>query len=74
MPNNHNKEAPAGPNRVGQDWFRAHRGKAIKIDYGQYTFKGRLLRWDLYNLVIKNNRGLEVLIKQAPGMQFRAER
>jgi len=65
-----------GPNRVGHDWLKKHRGKRIQISIGDYDWAGVLIRWDLYNVLLEVDYGpkqLEILIKQGPGMSFRAE-
>ena len=64
-------EAPAGPNRVTLDWLKRHRGQDIIITRGKDLWYGELVRWDLFSVLIRDARG-EVLIKQAPGMDFRS--
>lgn len=68
-----NNNAPAGPNRISHDWFKAHRGRRIVIQLGPQRWEGTLLRWDLYNVLLRDaSTGGETLLKQAPAMQFRA--
>ena len=63
-------DAPAGPNRVANDWLKLHVGRLVRIVVGEETdITGRLIRWDSYALLLEVN-GKEALVLKAPGMRF----
>lgn len=63
---------PAGPNAAGQKWLKDHHGRVIRVTHGDMEWQGELCRWDHYNIILKGPAGAETLIKQGPGMTFRA--
>jgi len=63
-------DAPAGPNRVANDWLRARVGRRIRIVFGEeIDIAGELIRWDSYALLLRVGDH-ETLVLKAPGMRF----
>ena len=64
---------PSGNNAVSFEWFRAHRGHHVVISPVPNLGEGEgiLRRWDHYSVLLESEPGVDILIKQGPGMTFR---
>jgi|WetSurMetagenome_2_1015567.scaffolds.fasta_scaffold12269_6 hypothetical protein len=64
-------EAPAGHNRVQNDWFKAHLGQRIDAMRTEDEFiTGELVRWDSYSFTLRIG-GKEQLLLKAGWPRFR---